>query len=419
MCSNKQLCVELFVIQDKKADSIVDDTIAPSQVPFFAARLDGSFYYRHNAAGQLVFFSDDVQEVLGYSTVQCIKGFMGFLTGSPINESVAEVIAASLRGERQAPFEMEVFDARGEIKRLEITMVPHYNDAGDLTQVESIAHDISRLHQALSRYRRKSFLLDEAESIAGMGTWDWNLISDEVRWSDGFCKILRVDNDEQPTNFETYSRFLASQDAEQLRQLIVNAIETQQVFEFSHRIFLPNGTIKYIESRAKTLVDTHGRSVRMIGTIHDISEQVEADSQLEKAYRLVNSSVNEIYLIDSQSYQFVFASEGACRNLGYHQMDICQMTPFDLCPVIPKIQIMEMMAPVIENEDQQVVFEASHQRKDGSSYPVEVRLQLMEQSDQPLFVAIAMDISSQKAAQQQAKDQAALLRSVIDATFRI
>ena len=402
--------------KSKSLDVVDDYSLTPSAVPFFAARLDGSFYYHQNTKGEFTFFSSSVDTVLGYSPQQCVSDFFTFLTDSPINERVLDIVTACIKGQRQPPFELEITHQNGDTKRLEITMVPHYNDAGRLKFIESIAHDITRLHCALSAYRRKSFLLDETEQIAGMGTWDWNIVTDEVRWSEGFFKILQTSPSEIKPCTGNYCKFLREEDIRELKAQIVGALKSHQVFECSHRIFLPNDKVKYIESRGKTLFDAQGKVVRMVGTIHDITEKIEAQSQLEKAYRLVNSSVTEIYLIDSSSYRFTFVSEGACKNLGYSQIELTSMTPFDLCPIIPRIQLIEMMAPVFERNHGQIVYEMSHLRCDGTSYPVEVHLQLMESSKSAQIVAIAMDISQRKQAQQEAMTQEALLRTVVDAT---
>ena len=393
-----------------------DKNLAPSQVPFFPDPKDHYFYYRHTPDQQLSFFSDSVETVLGYSPQNCLEHFFEYLTDSPINAQILDKITLSLAGKRQPPFEMEVSHQNGAVHRLEITMVGLYNDKNELIGVESIAHDISQLHYALSGYKRKSILLDEAENIANMGTWDWNMETDEVRWSPAFYRIINIEPGKVAPGIESYIQYVEAQDRKLLVNHIVQAIKSNQVFEHSHRLFLADGRIKYVETRGKTLLNAQGFAIRMIGTVHDVTQHIETQSQLEKVYSLINLSVNEIYLFEQDSYRFSFVSEGACRNLGYSQREITQMTPFELCPVIPKIQIIEMMSPVMDGSESLVVFEASHLRKDGTTYPVEIHLELLQSSDTPQFVAIAQDISSKKQAQQAVRDQASLLRSVIDAS---
>lgn len=394
----------------------MDKNLAPSQVPFFTDTRDNYFFYKHAPDGNLFYFNEMVSKVLGYSVDDCIENFFDYLTDSPINKGVKEHISLGVSGERLAPFEIEIYDLNQQVHRLEITMVPHFNETSQLQWVESVAHDISRLHYSLSGYKRKSILLDETEKIASMGTWDWNMVTDEVRWSPAFHKILGTDEQQVTPGIEAYIQYLNNGDREQLVARIVGAIKSNKTFEHFHRVCLKDGAVKYLESRGKTLVNAQGQAIRMIGTVHDVTSQIEAQSQIEKVYKLINSSVNEIYLFDMDNYQFSFVSEGACRNLGYTLTELARMTPFDLCPVIPKIQIIEMMSPVIEHPQEQVVFEAFHLRKNGTTYPVEVRLQLIENNPKPLYMAIALDISVKKQAQAQARDQAALLRSVIDAT---
>lgn len=385
-------------------------------MPFFVDARDHYFFYRHNPAGLLIYFSETVTTVLGYSSQSCINHFFDYLTDSPINQGVTERISQAVSGERQPPFEIEVFHHNGAVHRLEITMVPQLDENGQMIAIESVAHDITKLHYSLSGYKRKSILLDETEKIALMGTWDWNMLTDVVRWSPAFHQIMGTSPEQVTPSADAYVRYLEKADREQLVDKIVGAIKNNKTFEHAHRVSFADGSVKYLESRGKTLLNAQGKPIRMIGTVHDVSQRVETQSQLEKVYKLINSSVNEIYLFNVKDYRFSFVSEGACRNLGYSQAEAIQMTPFDLCPVIPKIQIMELLSPIVEHLEQQVIFEASHLRKDGSTYPVEVRVQLIEKGDTPLFMAIALDISSKILAQQQARSQAALLRSVIDAT---
>jgi PAS domain S-box-containing protein len=367
------------------------DNLAPAQVSFFADPQVKTFFYQHKSDGTLTHFDSAVETVLEYSGPACVEHFFEYQTDNPINTGVNETIKLSLQNQRQLPFEMEVYDKSGAVHRLAITMVPHYSESGDLIMVESVALDISSLHNSLSGYKRKSILLDEVENIARMGTWDWNMQTNKVRWSPALYTILQSSADLIEPGMQSYIQFLQDDESQQLSKLIVQSIKSHAVFEHSHRLFLNDGTVKYVESRGKALLNAQGEAIRMIGTVHDVTEQIEAQSQLEKVYRLINSSVNEIYIFERDTYQFSFVSEGACKSLGYSQLEMSRMTPFDLCPVIPRVQVMEMMSPVMEHNEDIVVLELTHLRKDGTTYPVEIHLQLMDKDGPPQFVAIALD----------------------------
>lgn len=387
-----------------------------SKMPELSSMGDLVFTFFILPDGTFCQFSSSASKVLGYPAQQCEELFLASLSDNDINHQAKRRIDLALQDERQAPFELEVKAQSGHLVRIMSALVPHYNDVGALQKIEVVAYDISAVQHKLFGYKRKSILLDEAEKITCTGTWDWDLSTGKVRWSKEFYNIVQLPIEQTQPGMKSYIELLMPEDAKTLTELVVKSIKTQQVFEHFHRLFLKDGRVKYIESRSNTLVDEQGEPVRMIGTIHDVTNQVEAQSQLEKAYRMINSSINEIYIIDRDTYRFSFASEGACRNLGYTQKEMARLTPFDLCPVIPKLQVMEMMAPVMDHKEDQVVFEVSHLRKDGSTYPVELRLQLMEKDGPPMFVAVGINITERKAALQKVREKAVLLRSVIDAT---
>jgi diguanylate cyclase (GGDEF)-like protein/PAS domain S-box-containing protein len=112
--------------------------------------------------------------------------------------------------------------------------------------------------------------------------------------------------------------------------------------------------------------------------------------------RILDHSVNEIYMFDTTQFHFVEVSQGACDNLGYTREELKHMTPLDLKVDYTLDQYRALIDPLRNGEKQLLTFETRHQRKDGTSYPVEVHLQLFENSSPPIFVAIAEDISERK-----------------------
>lgn len=113
--------------------------------------------------------------------------------------------------------------------------------------------------------------------------------------------------------------------------------------------------------------------------------------------RLLDASFNEIYLFDARNLTFQQVSGGALRNLGYSMSEMSRLTPIDLQP-LNRGQFESMIAPLRRGEIEQLVFETTHRRNDGSVYPVEVRLQLSASESPPVFLAIVQDLSERKRA---------------------
>ena len=121
-----------------------------------------------------------------------------------------------------------------------------------------------------------------------------------------------------------------------------------------------------------------------------------AQMQLTRFGRVMDESSNEIYLFDANTLKFVLANKGAQENLGYSLEELQSLTPMDLEPTFTRRDVEAMLKPLRYETDDLVVIQARHQRKDGTFYPVEVKLQLSRTEVWPMFVAVVEDITEKK-----------------------
>ena len=127
-------------------------------------------------------------------------------------------------------------------------------------------------------------------------------------------------------------------------------------------------------------------------------EAMESSNRLGK---ILDQSANEIFVFASDSLKFIQVNKGACDNLGYSEDELRSMAPFDIKPDYDEERFRELIHPLLSGKKNALQFQTLHKRKDGTTYPVEVRLQLSRVSDTSMFVAIVMDISERRAAEQQ------------------
>ncbi len=123
---------------------------------------------------------------------------------------------------------------------------------------------------------------------------------------------------------------------------------------------------------------------------------------LEKSSRLsriIENSLNEIYIFDAETLKFLEVNRGARENLGYTVEELMRLTPLYLKPEYTEKTFAELTAPLRRGESKLVTSTTAHKRKDGSLYPVEVRLQLYQKEDPPVFVATIQDITERKKAE--------------------
>ncbi|MFH1747907.1 MAG: PAS domain S-box protein [Planctomycetota bacterium] len=176
----------------------------------------------------------------------------------------------------------------------------------------------------------------------------------------------------------------------------------------------------YTEEMTITPVkDLRGAITHFIAIKQDISERKRAEERAARFSRVLESTLNEIYLFNAETLRFIDVNHGARKNLGYSMEELRCLDPLDLKPEFTAESFAELVKPLRTGSQEQVRFTTVHRRKDGSLYPVEVHLQLMSDGA-PIFVEMVLDITERKQteealakAQQAAVQEATKLRSMI------
>lgn len=145
-----------------------------------------------------------------------------------------------------------------------------------------------------------------------------------------------------------------------------------------------------------SVMELDGRQV-VCGSFRDISAQKKAIDAEARLRRLLDNAPDMIYIFHPDSLLFTYGNRGAIEGIGYSLDELLQMTPMDLKPAFSESQFRQMVAPLIGGEKESLRFETGYRRKDGSEFPVEVNLQLVQEKEgEKQFVAVVRDISERK-----------------------
>lgn len=145
--------------------------------------------------------------------------------------------------------------------------------------------------------------------------------------------------------------------------------------------------------------------------LHQIAERRQAQEQLIRFSRVLEQSLNEIYIFDSETLRFVDANLGAQTNLGFSIEELRNLTPVDIKPEFTLASFAKKIEPLRFGVKEKIQFTTIHKRKDGTTYPVEVHLQHIAEKP-PVFVAIVLDITERKKAE---AEQQRLQRELLQA----
>jgi PAS domain S-box-containing protein len=161
--------------------------------------------------------------------------------------------------------------SKNKVTRLIPAVERELRDADHRRQRQRAEQDLRRAETAL---RQREASLEEAQRIAQLGNWNWNLETNEVHWSSGLHRIFEVPTDKPPMNLEEFATTIVHpQDRERLRDAIARAAELREPFDIEYRIVLSERGERVILSRGEVKTNEAGAPVHMLGTIQDITER--------------------------------------------------------------------------------------------------------------------------------------------------
>ena len=121
--------------------------------------------------------------------------------------------------------------------------------------------------------------LEEAQHIARIGSWEWDILKDRVSWSDELYRIYGLDSSSFAASYDAFLARVYPDDRESVRQHVTNAVESGEPMTFEHRIVRPDGSVRVLTAQADVVRGNDGRPVRLTGTAQDITDQRRADEE--------------------------------------------------------------------------------------------------------------------------------------------
>jgi len=171
-----------------------------------------------------------------------------------------------------------------------------------------------------------------------------------------------------------------------------------------------DGRQGHVQMSISAIRDAAGNVTRIAYIFRDVTERKRAETERIQLLNVLEASRNELYIFDCESLRFRYVNQSALRNLGYTAETMQCMTPYDLKTKFNEQSFRAHVAPLLRRERELLVFESAHRRADGTQYPVEVHLQLVEWEGSQVFLAVIFDITERKQAQRELERKAAITR---------
>ncbi len=163
---------------------------------------------------------------------------------------------------------------------------PELDYNGEVVGYVGSITDITHLRAAKDEVERSRWGLAEAQRIAHIGSWDWNIEEDGLWWSAEVYRIFGLSPQEFRPTFEAFMVHVHPDDCEIVRTAVRLAVEGIRPYGIEHRIVLEDGRIAIVRESGEVVRNANGLVVRMIGTVQDITSLRKTEDQIRSKQRL-------------------------------------------------------------------------------------------------------------------------------------
>lgn len=264
--------------------------------------------------------------------------------------------------------------------------------------------ELRELNQKLAaKASERSRALEAAQALTHLGSWEFDIASGDISWSDELYRIYGLKPQERQVGFEEFMGMIHPMDREHVSSVISASFQSGKPFEFEHRIVLPTGEIRSLFGAGKVVTDKQGKPLRMVGTSQDITERRASElalMQSDERFRTVTKATHDlVYDLNLETGEIWF-NEALQSEYGYTKQKGGRSLEWWLGRIHPEDlgEVEEQIHQSPKRRQQTWQAEYRFQKADGSYVVVRNRaFVLRDASSRPSrIIGSCQDITRQK-----------------------
>jgi diguanylate cyclase (GGDEF)-like protein/PAS domain S-box-containing protein len=219
-----------------------------------------------------------------------------------------------------------------------------------------VAHEnITEWKLAEDAVKKSEKRLREAQQVAQLGSWELDLVTHALTWSDQIFEIFEIDSEKFGASYEAFIAAIHPEDRERVDRAFAHSVKNHLPYEIDHRLLLPDGTIKYVHERGETSYAPDGAPLRSAGTVQDVTlaalNQLALKESEERFRTIADYTYGWEYWQGLQG-ELLYISP-SCRDItGYSREEFCSNKNLLYDIILPEDRaIMDSHVMNIHHED--------------------------------------------------------------------
>lgn len=348
--------------------------------------------------GTILNWNEGAIGISGYTSAEVVGQHVSvFYTEEDIRSGQASAHLNEARDKGE--FQTEGWRKRkdGSLFWADVTITSLYDEHHTMRGYVKIARDITEQKRAETSIRQSRAQLAMSQQLAHIGSWELDLESKELNWSDELYNIYGYTPSQDEIKFERMFLLTHPADRETVMNTILDAISKQHAFDFQRRIIRSDGAVRTLHSLGEVIFNKEGKAVKMIGADQDITERIH-EEEMEKLAMAATKTFNSVIIANNEG-RIEWVNEGFTKLTGYTFEEI-QNTHGELLRRGGLTGLSREMVDYqkLLHENKPVVYESKNYAKNGHEYWVITTLTPVIGHDGKIekIIAIDSDISERK-----------------------
>ena len=316
-----------------------------------AEQIGSTGTWQINVHTKQVYYSDNIYAIHGLkprSVIPTTHALMAYIHPDD-RQPIAEATSLILDGHTTPLMEYRIIRNDGKIRTLRQITKQTINSSGEQLII-GVVQDITEQHATKMQFKEineKLLLQNEsfaqAEKLAAIGNWFWNLATDEVYYSENIYHIHGVKPGSIPDRFESLIKFVYPHDREVFEDILRRIKDEEPVVENEYRIILPNGELRHIRYRNKLITSPEGQKI-VIGSIHDISHEIELKKQLSERIdfaEILSDSIIDLIVVTDSDNNIITCNQQCEKILRFKKQDVFSKNIFKVFQGLKNAEMIE------------------------------------------------------------------------------
>jgi PAS domain S-box-containing protein len=193
-------------------------------------------------------------------------------------------------------YTFRIITAKGEMKILRSIAQVHRDEKGNAIYIVGTERDTTEKQTLINQLRRSESLYKQAQALAHLGNWSWDIKNNKIEWSDELYRIYGMEPQSQNLTYEEYLSFIHPDDKERIAKQVQSAIEKNEPWDYTHKIIRKNGEVRIVYATGEVITNEKGEPYMMIGTAQDITEKQTLIERLQESEKLFKQAQSLAHL---------------------------------------------------------------------------------------------------------------------------